>query len=256
MNGRALQYRGIQEKLKNALDKPAEEIVGIPAHVLHSDHKQAVQNAVDQLKQTGVLRHQQTVSFHSEGLIDNEERKRLVAAFMDRLRQDGGEKVISLRHTFLHIERQRFLEPIDRIKGLSLNEALLQLAWEQKPIGRRIAGVLKDSIVVAKESGFDLDKTHVAETVVYGDQAESVLAAQMRSKYLKGRGRYGSIPHFKVVVLEFILQQREKPFSIRANDPLEWLRIRLRKRFEPVTQTANEAYDELRHRRPIKAIYY
>ena len=48
----------------------------------------------------------------------------------------------------------------------------------------------------------------------------AVLSNGWSKRYLRGRGRYGATPHPKTALLQFILQEREKPFTKRVADPL------------------------------------
>eukprot|EP00842_Homolaphlyctis_polyrhiza_P000022 jgi/Hompol1/101/HPOL_004067-RA len=184
--------------------------------------------------------------------IDGSNTNRLFQGFIDRLIADGGDKV--------HIVEQdicfsfcRFLDVCASIKGLSLNDALLELAWNQRPIGKRMKEALDSFIVLAKEDGFDLKNTYVAEAFVR--QNKAIVSEQLMQKYLRGRGRYGSTPHIKSALLEVVLQERNRPFDIRLNDPLEWIRVRLRKRYEGVVDDAETVYLKRRQERPIKPIY-
>jgi hypothetical protein len=72
---------------------------------------------------------------------------------------------------------------------------------------------------------------------------------------LRGRGRYGATPHPKTAKLEITFQERERGFSIRDADPLEWIRSRLRDRKRDITPTATEIYATKREKRPIKEIF-
>jgi hypothetical protein len=87
--------------------------------------------------------------------------------FLNRLVADGGEKIIKLETTLLHLEYSRFIKICSDIKGLSLNDALLELAWNQKQTSKRAQDSLKEFIIVAKESGFDLEKTFVGIANLY-----------------------------------------------------------------------------------------
>ncbi len=71
-----------------------------------------------------------------------------------------------------------------------------------------------------------------------------------------GRGRYGSTPHPKICRLEFYLQEREKPFDLRENDPLEWVRQRLRDSRRKYVDLSEKVYEEKRRSRPIKPVYF
>ncbi len=74
---------------------------------------------------------------------------------------------------------------------------------------------------------------------------------------MRGRGRYGATPHPKTARLEIVLQERQNGgFKKRTEeDPLEWIRMRLRNRKKDHVSTAEEIYREKRLVRPIKPIY-
>jgi hypothetical protein len=72
------------------------------------------------------------------------------------------------------------------------------------------------------------------------------------SKYVKGRGRYGPTAHPKLSTLEVVLQERKLPFSKIANDPLEWVRARLRQRQAPFIGSIQDIYNSFkRQHKPI-----
>lgn len=83
-------------------------------------------------------------------------------------------------------------------------------------------------------------------------------------KYLRGRARYGSSPHFKSTLLRFTLQQRDKPFPKRMADPLEWVRERMRSKLMERDvekgsagdeSLAVKVYKEMRETRPVKTVF-
>jgi hypothetical protein len=61
----------------------------------------------------------------------------------------------------LHIKPERLFPILEAVKGLSLDEALLQMKWYQKPVGDAFTTVLKESIVKLKEEGYNLSKTYI-----------------------------------------------------------------------------------------------
>jgi pyruvate/oxaloacetate carboxyltransferase len=77
----------------------------------------------------------------------------------------------------------------------------------------------------------------------------------LTKRYLRGRGRYGATPHPKVATLDLILQEREKPFAVKENDPLEWVRAKLRDHKQEFVKNADQIYAEKRAKRPIKPVY-
>ncbi|KAI8892520.1 hypothetical protein BC833DRAFT_611438 [Globomyces pollinis-pini] len=170
-----------------------------------------------------------------------------------RLRADGGQKLLKLNRAFVHTEYTRFIEPCGQIKGLTLNEALLQLDWNKKMITKKMKDAIDEFIIRAKEEGFDLDKTYIAEAYVKGHAPG--LSKTFQKKYLFGRGRYGATPHPKIATIEFILQERQVPFAIRKSDPLEWVRSRLRERKKDFVLTADQIYQKKRLERPVKTVY-
>jgi hypothetical protein len=173
--------------------------------------------------------------------------------FIQRLEQDGGPAILKSHHTFFHVDYTRFIQHCGDIKGLQLDDALLQLDWSQKTVVDKVHEALTEAIVMAKESGFDLSKTYIADA--YVKDSKTGVSTRFIKKYLRGRGRYGATPHPKFARLEFVLQQREKGFAVRENDPLEWVRTRLRERRSEFTKNAEEVYQEYRVKRPIKPIY-
>nr|KAJ3418158.1 hypothetical protein HK105_000272 [Polyrhizophydium stewartii] len=173
--------------------------------------------------------------------------------FLERLERDGGSKILQLNRSVLHVEYTRFVEVCNAIKGLTLDEALLQLAWHDKPIGRRMRDMLELFIMQAKEAGFDLKRTYVAEAITRKNKA--IVSEQLMKKYLRGRGRYGATPHIKSALIEVVLQERGKPFAVRLNDPLEWIRVRLRQRYAGIVPDAETVYEKMRTKRPVKPVF-
>jgi hypothetical protein len=76
---------------------------------------------------------------------------------------------------------------------------------------------------------------------VYVKNSSHGLSQRFTDKYLRGRGRYGATANPKTARLELILQQRETGFSSREiDDPLEWLRVRLRNKKAHCAKSASE----------------
>ncbi|KAI8821240.1 hypothetical protein BJ741DRAFT_715630 [Chytriomyces cf. hyalinus JEL632] len=149
--------------------------------------------------------------------------------FLQRLKNDGGDKIITTRSNVLHTMHSRFVPLLNDIRGLPLQDALLTLAWHRKRITSKVSKPLENALVKAKlEGNFDLEKTYVADAFIKPNGA--VLSTQFRKRFLKGRGRYGSTQHAITAMLELTLQEREKPFARKVADPLEWVRARLRAR--------------------------
>ncbi|KAJ3059968.1 hypothetical protein HK102_009734, partial [Quaeritorhiza haematococci] len=174
-------------------------------------------------------------------------------AFLDRLIADGGDRVCQFKSNVVHVEYTRFISLCDQVKGLTLEKAFLQLRWHRKPITQRFMKVLTESMVKAKElHGLDLSKTYIADVYVH---KSAILPRLLVKKYLRGRGRYGATPHPKTCLLHVTLQERTKPFVKRERDPLEWIRERLREAQRPHCKAPDQVYEELRIKRPIKAVY-
>ncbi|KAI9204882.1 uncharacterized protein BJ171DRAFT_503945 [Polychytrium aggregatum] len=172
--------------------------------------------------------------------------------FLERLKADGGDKVFTFRRNYLHVEYTRFIPLCDDVKGLTLNQALLQIEWYRKPITRKMKECITEAIVLAKEQGYDLNKTYIAEAYV---KPEAVLSEKLTKNFIRGRGRYGSTPHIVSSILQLTLQEREKPFKKRLDDPLEFIRERLRERQQAYIVDAEQVYQTVRAKRPIKPVY-
>ncbi|TPX58054.1 hypothetical protein PhCBS80983_g03406 [Powellomyces hirtus] len=181
------------------------------------------------------------------------QRSTVQQQFLARLARDGGDRIVTFRRNILHTEYTRFLTLCDQVKGLTLDQALLQIKWLRKPITKKMEDALKEAIVKAKEEGLDLNKTYVADAYVKKNAA--ILQNYLVKRYLRGRGRYGSTPHPVSTLLELTLQERDKPFQVRENDPLEWLRDRLRERQKPFAKSAEQVYEEVRTRRKVKEVF-
>ncbi|KAJ3055064.1 hypothetical protein HK097_011627 [Rhizophlyctis rosea] len=173
--------------------------------------------------------------------------------FMERLRADGGDKITTLTRNYLHVSHTRFLDILDELKGLSLQQALLHMKWHQKPTAEKVNDAIREAIIQAKEEGFDLQKTYIAHAEVWRNKV--VISQHMRNRYIRGRGRYGSINFVESALLEITLQERDKPFLQRVHDPLEWVREKLRAAQKPWVPSVEEVYEKERGARPIKAVY-
>ncbi|KAJ3185003.1 hypothetical protein HDU87_002569 [Geranomyces variabilis] len=189
-----------------------------------------------------------TAALSSSGRKSNPQK-----AFLARLQKDGGPRIVTFRRNVLHTEYARFLTLCDQVKGLSLDQALLQIKWLRKPITKKMEDAISEAIVKAKEAGFDLGKTYVADA--YVKQNAAILQTYLVKRYLRGRGRYGATPHPVSTLLELTLQERVKPFAARESDPLEWVRDRLRERQKPFAKTAEEVYTDVRSRRKVKEVH-
>jgi hypothetical protein len=69
--------------------------------------------------------------------------------------------VMRFEYQVLHVEYTRFITLMDQVKGLSLDDALVQLRFHRKPITRHFTRAFEEGIVKAKESGLDLERTFV-----------------------------------------------------------------------------------------------
>jgi hypothetical protein len=179
--------------------------------------------------------------------------RKMQVEFMEKLRQDGGDKIYEYETHVLHIKPERFYPVFEAVKGLRLDDALLQLRWHQKTVGLKYQSILEELIVVAKEMDYDLNKTYIAHSRI--NKSTDGFSKTMLNEYIKGRGRYGATPHPITTTLNIVIQERDKPFEFRVNDPLEWLRVRLRQTQTPHCPNALQVYDKLRTSRPLKAVY-
>ncbi|KAJ3353224.1 Nucleoside diphosphate kinase A [Entophlyctis luteolus] len=175
------------------------------------------------------------------------------AQLLARLRADGGNKISVLRANVLHVLYSRFVPLLSDIRGLSLKDALLTLKWHRKRITRKMVDVMEKAIVKAKEDGLDLDRTFVADAFVKKDGA--ILSSQFTKRYLRGRGRYGSTQHPVTALVEVTLQERDTPFERREADPLEWVRKRLRDRFDVPGETVESVYRRIAARKVVKEVH-
>ncbi|TPX34737.1 hypothetical protein SmJEL517_g02712 [Synchytrium microbalum] len=184
---------------------------------------------------------------------NNPDAESQMEAFMARLRHDGGDKIVRIKSLLLHVDTTRLVPFADAIKGLTLDQALLQLRWFQKPAARRFEEKLVEAAVQLGDDGWKLPSTYVAHCML--SQTNEHLSQTHMRKYVKGRGRYGSTPHPLVTCLDFTFQERSSGFQTRKNDPLEWIRLRLRNQQKPYTKTAQEYYEEKRAVRKVKPLY-
>jgi hypothetical protein len=238
-SGLGLRYNSTKATPPKVYQKIAQELKKkIPMENFSKDHKDTIKRA-------------QTISLLPA--VPTERTQKWGKGLLKRLSKDGGDKIITLNTSFIHYEYTRFIKPCGEIKGLSLNDALLQLDWSQNRVSKKMKEALKEFIIRAKEEKFNLEKTYIADAYVLN--TSNGLAKKFVKKYLKGRGRYGSTPHAKVAKLQIILQERDKPFQARSADPLEWIRARLRERKRSHVQTADEIYTLARIKRPVKVVY-
>ena len=172
------------------------------------------------------------------------------SSFISRISSQG--PIMNFKRNVLHICPSRFTRLCDDLKGLTLDKAFLQIKWNRRNIDSVMNETLTECLVKAKESGFNLDSTYIAD--VYANPKGSIFSKTMK-KYIKGRGRYGSTPTPISTSLEIILQERKTPFKAFENDPLERLKDKLREKQRPWVKSVHEIYKEKRSIRPIKQIY-
>ncbi|KAJ1529085.1 hypothetical protein HK405_002278, partial [Cladochytrium tenue] len=108
-------------------------------------------------------------------------------AFLERLRADGGDKIVRFRQNVLHAHYTRFVPLISQVKGLPLDDAILQLRWLRKNVSARMQKALANAIVKAKDEGLDLSKTYVAD--VFAAENGAVLSREFARRFVRGRGR-------------------------------------------------------------------
>ncbi|KAH6565850.1 hypothetical protein BASA50_000071 [Batrachochytrium salamandrivorans] len=235
-NSKAPQVYG---RIKQILARTMDATVGLKST---SDHIEALKRAQKALRQNTFPK------IDEDGQVMTSRPN-----FLKRLSADGGDKILRLQYSFVHVEYTRFIELCSNLKGLSLNDALLQLAWHQRPITKRMMEAIEACIVHAKEEGYDLNRTYICD--ILSKENAAILSDGLKKKFLRGRGRYGSTPHIKSALLKFVLQERDRPFQTRLDDPLEWIRVRLRKRYAEFTPNAEAVYARCRTERPVKPVH-
>jgi hypothetical protein len=82
--------------------------------------------------------------------------------FWKRLAQQDW-KTKKLARNYIHLEYTRFIEICGQVKGLTIDNALLQLETNDKQIKTHFKTGLEEFIVDLKESGFDLSKTYLTD---------------------------------------------------------------------------------------------
>ncbi|KAJ3096722.1 hypothetical protein HK100_005505, partial [Physocladia obscura] len=189
-------------------------------------------------------------------------RSRLLA----RLAAEGaGPVVATLRANVVHVDATRLVGLASAVRGLALADALATLRWTGTDANtnlavRRLDATLTAAAVRAKDdyaranpnAHLDLARVFVADVFVRKDAA--ILSAQFTKRFLRGRGRYGAVQHPKTALLELVLQLRDRPFDKIQNDPLEWLRKRLRDRVAGRNSDPNVIYNNIVKTRVQKLI--
>lgn len=124
------------------------------------DHKKAIENARMMMLKSkgGNLSNElspETTDVEQDSLLEAEPENQALG-FIKRLVKDGGDKVfvsapfraltlmpplsqiLKVHKTFVHVDYTRFIEPCGEIKGLTLDDALLQLEWSNKIISLKV----------------------------------------------------------------------------------------------------------------------
>ena len=73
--------------------------------------------------------------------------------------------------------------------------------------------------------------------------------------YIRGRGRYGATPHPRSALITLLIQERDKPFASKVQDPMEKLKQELRLKQIPWVRDPESLYEYKRSQRPLKQIY-
>ena len=89
----------------------------------------------------------------------------------------------------------------------------------------------------------------------FAQEQGAIVSQNLMKQYLRGRGRYGATPTPITTLLHLILQERDVPFKARAEDPLEWIREKLRERQRPWVQTPQQVYESARKSCPLKVVH-
>ncbi len=84
---------------------------------------------------------------------------------------------------------------------------------------------------------------------------KGVYSENLLKKYIKGRGVYGGTPHPLTTLVKTVVQERNVPFAFRQNDPLEWIRDRLRQSQVNYCSTPQSIYQQLKKSRSVKPLY-
>ncbi|RKO99058.1 hypothetical protein CXG81DRAFT_20815 [Caulochytrium protostelioides] len=176
------------------------------------------------------------------------------AAFLARLRADGGDQILQFQRLFLHISAIRFDPLIQQTTGLSLRDALVQCRWYDRRITKAYEQALAQASLKLVAAGFDLDKTYIADVEATANDLSGVYPAFAKA-YIRGRGRYGATPHPKSTHLTFVFQQREKPFESRETDVLEWARSQLRQAKRDHAPTPQQLYAVEQAQRIVKPVF-
>lgn len=171
--------------------------------------------------------------------------------FISRISSHG--PILNFTRSVLHVSSSRFSKISDELKGLTLDKAFLQLRWNRRNVDDILNSFLTECLVKAKESGFDLDKTYIAD--LYANPKGCIFSQNFKRKYIRGRGRYGATPTPISTSLEIMLQERQEPFARKENDPLEPIKNKLREKQRPWVKSIDEIYKDFRCKRPIKIIY-
>lgn len=150
-----------------------------------------------------------------------------------------------------HIDAKRFELFISDLIGLPCDQVNLHLTWHKN---KTIAKTLHKSFITGLRkclshqhhtenpaNNWDLNQLYLAHVEVLPQSAIFSTSCNIR-----GRGRYGATPHPKHVLLQFVFQQRSKPFVFRdeALNPVESVRRVLREKQRPFATPLEELVNE------------
>lgn len=210
---------------------------------------------VNDIKESG-LQYKDYSKFKLPNFGDVKERstEAYLREFIEKLNNENeNSKLVHFSFNVFHIKPRRLYKQMDDIKGLSLRDAFLQIAWNKGEVSELIRKNLVNALIKAKLSGMDLNKTYVAYMRPHGP---AVLQSEISVNHLKGRGRYGATEQPHSAVVRVILQERETPFEIILKDPLYEIKQNLReKRAGNTICDPNIIYEKHADVAPVKAIY-
>jgi hypothetical protein len=84
---------------------------------------------------------------------------------------------------------------------------------------------------------------------------KGVYSENLLKKYIRGRGVYGGTPHPLYTLIKTVVQERDSPFAFRQNDPLEWIRHRLRQSQVRYSRTPQFVWKKMSMARRAKPLY-
>lgn len=110
--------------------------------------------------------------------------------FIKRISQND-YKTYKTSHSHVHIDYTRFIEVCGQVKGLKLNDVLLQLETNNKQIKNHFKTSVQESIVKLKETGFDLEKTYLLDA--YVKDSHHGMSKKFIKECLRGRVLLGNL---------------------------------------------------------------